>query len=95
MGVSMAVLDCAVDLEAPAVVAEKPPRLNFAGVCLHCGERDCEAPECVSWHEQSAWMVCPDCDGQKWSETYEPCGCVFGVVEAWPTSVAAALRAAV
>jgi hypothetical protein len=67
-----------------AIEAIRPPRLNCAGVCLHCGERDCEAPACIAWHAESCWMVCPDCDGQEWRETYEPCGCMFGVVEAWP-----------
>lgn len=66
------------------VEASKPPRLNLAGVCLYCGERDCESAKCMAWHARSRWMVCPDCDGQEWSELYEPCGCIFGVVELWP-----------
>jgi hypothetical protein len=64
--------------------AIKPPRLNFARICLYCGERDCTAPECIDSYERSRWMICPDCDGQEWNETLEPCGCMFGVVEAWP-----------
>jgi hypothetical protein len=62
----------------------RPPRLNCAGLCLRCGERDCEASECIEWHEAADWMVCPRCDGEEWSWDYEPCGCIFGVVEAWP-----------
>jgi hypothetical protein len=67
-----------------ATEAIKPPRVNCAGLCLHCGERDCESPECVAWHEASCWMICPRCGGEEWSELLEPCGCIFGVVEAWP-----------
>lgn len=70
-------------LRAP-VEAIKPPRLNFARICLRCDDRDCRSSECAEWYERSAWMVCPDCDGIGWSETLEPCGCMFGVVEAWP-----------
>jgi hypothetical protein len=86
----MTILDCTpereVSQERGRWVAEavKPPRLNFAGICLHCGERSCEASECVTWHERSRWMVCPDCDGEGWTEPARPCGCLFGVVEAWP-----------
>lgn len=64
--------------------AIRPSRVNCAGRCLRCGERDCEAPECIEWHEASHWMVCPRCDGEEWSWNYERCGCIFGVVEAWP-----------
>jgi integrase len=34
--------------------------------------------------EGSCWTVCPECDGEEWSWNYVPCGCIFGVVEAWP-----------
>lgn len=66
------------------VEAVKPPRLNFARICLYCGDRDCVALGCIELYERSRWMVCPDCDGQEWSETLERCGCMFGVVEDWP-----------
>lgn len=66
--------------------ATKPPRENRAGVCLHCGERGCDAPACIAWHEASCWMVCPDCDGEEWTDTLRPCGCIFGVVEVAPRS---------
>jgi hypothetical protein len=66
--------------------AVKPPRLNFARICLYCGERDCAASRCIEFYERSRWMVCPDGDGQEWSELLEPCGCMFGVVEAAPDS---------
>jgi hypothetical protein len=69
-----------------AVEAIKPPRLNFARLCLRCDERDCQSPTCVAWHEASCWMVCPDCGGLCWTEDYKPCGCMFGVVEACPAS---------
>lgn len=67
-----------------ALKATKPPRQNCAGVCLRCGERGCAASACIAWHESSCWAVCPDCNGDEWSDTLEPCGCIFGVVEAWP-----------
>ncbi len=71
--------------ESPALVAGdcvKPPRLNFAGICLHCGERGCVALGCVAWHAESCWMVCPECGGEEWTETLQPCWCMFGVIEA-------------
>jgi hypothetical protein len=77
-----------------AIEAIKPPRLNFARICLRCDERDCRSPECIGWHAASSWMVCPDCGGLGWSETLEPCGCMFGVVEAWPAAEGDRLAAA-
>ena len=79
------------DRDQCAAVASRPPRCNFAGVCLRCDERDCDSAECVAWHEASCWMVCPRCGGRCWSETLEPCGCMFGVVEAWPAGRSAAV----
>ena len=76
----MAVLDCAVDLEALAPVAEKPMRLNFARVCLWCGVRDCESPRCVGLHERSRWAICDECDGYEAGD----CTCVHGVIEMAP-----------
>jgi hypothetical protein len=78
-------------IEATRVVADRtaavmPPRLNFACRCLRCDERDCEAPECIAWHEASCWAVCPDCDGLCWTPDLRPCGCLFGVVEMYPPS---------
>jgi len=58
----------------------KPPRLNFARVCLWCGERDCVSLKCVAAHGRSEWMVCDDCGGFYG----DPCYCVFGVIEARP-----------
>jgi hypothetical protein len=66
----------------PRAAVVKPPLLNFAGVCLHCGDRWCEARKCADWHASSCWMVCPDCRGDGWTDTLLPCGCLFGVVEA-------------
>jgi hypothetical protein len=80
------------DVSAPAE-AIKPPRLNFARICLYCDGRDCESPQCIALYEASYWAVCPECRGLCWSETYEPCGCMFGVVEAWPPTKADRLSA--
>ena len=76
----MAVLDCAVDVEGPAPVAQEPTRLNYAGVCLWCGDRDCESPRCVELHERSRWGICDLCNG------YEEagCSCAHGVMELAP-----------
>jgi hypothetical protein len=62
----------------------KPPRWNFAGLCLCCDAPGCEAPQCIAWHAASYWMVCPECDGLCWLEGCVPCGCTLGVVEAVP-----------
>jgi hypothetical protein len=74
---------CAPASNSPVRIAARMGA-NCAGRCLRCGERDCEAPECIEWHEASHWMICPRCDGEEWSWNYERCGCIFGVVEAWP-----------
>jgi hypothetical protein len=71
------------DVNAPAE-ATKPPRLNFARICLYCDERDCEEPRCIALYARSRWMVCPDCGGLGWADTTVPCLCVFGVIEASP-----------
>jgi hypothetical protein len=77
------------------VKAVRPPRLNFAGICLHCGERGCEASRCVAWHGRSRWRVCPDCGGEGWTEPACPCGCLVGVVEDMPALASADSAAAV
>lgn len=61
-------------------VPSKPPRQNFAGVCLWCGAVDCEEDRCVDLWRRSEWMVCPYCEGGL-LETPLPCGCVNGVTE--------------
>lgn len=68
-----------------AVMAKKPGRLNFAGVCLWCGERGCQQARCVELHARSEWMLCDECAG--FSEA--GCMCVHGVVEATPIRVPA------
>jgi hypothetical protein len=80
---------------APTEEAIKPPRLNFARVCLRCEHRDCESPQCIAWHAESSWMVCPDCDGMGWTDEIDPCGCFFGVVEAAVAPAPASRLAAV
>jgi hypothetical protein len=71
----------------PALV--KPLRLNFAQVCIWCGQRWCESPSCIERHDESAWQVCPDCDGA----TDGLCDCYAGVVEAMTPRIAAAFAA--
>jgi hypothetical protein len=65
---------------AASRVATRPPRLSFAGVCVWCGERECESPWCIESHARSRWMVCPECGGEALCGC--ECDCVFGVVEA-------------
>jgi hypothetical protein len=89
----MTILDCAPEREVSqerarlvADAAVKPPRLNFAGRCLYCLERDCESPECEARYARSRWMVCPECDGREGDEAsgLECRWCIFGVVEVAP-----------
>ncbi|MEO3780377.1 hypothetical protein ABGB16_26890 [Micromonospora sp. B11E3] len=68
----------AVDSAALAALADtfRPPRLNFAQVCLYCETRWCEAAACVKAHAASLWAPCDDCDG------FGSCShCLNGVVE--------------
>jgi hypothetical protein len=67
---------------APAVLAVKPPRLSFGGFCQYCDQRDCQSPQCISLHADSAWIVCPDCQGRGWMPDARRCGCLWGVTEA-------------
>jgi hypothetical protein len=62
----------------------KPLRLNFAHVCIQCGDRWCTAPVCIERHDRSRWMVCPDCLGEMYRPDGDPCGCLYGLVETHP-----------
>jgi hypothetical protein len=54
----------------------RPPRLNFAQVCLYCETRWCESAACIRAHAASLWAPCPVCDG------FGCCAnCLNGVVE--------------
>jgi hypothetical protein len=59
----------------------RPLRLNFAQVCIWCGERWCESPRCVAKHERSTWAVCQTCDGGVLDEAGLACSCAYGVEE--------------
>lgn len=69
----------------------RPPRLNCAGWCLWCGERDCQQLVCRRRHRVSVWRVCPDCSGSE-VHGFDRCGCVSGLVEALITSGRTELR---
>jgi hypothetical protein len=73
---------------APAIATSapvrKPDRLNFAGVCLWCGMRDCASARCIKLHARSRWMVCDECQGYAAGD----CLCVHGVIEATPIRAA-------
>ncbi|WP_327009657.1 hypothetical protein OHA72_21970 [Dactylosporangium sp. NBC_01737] len=57
-----------------------PPRVNCAGRCVVCGERDCQTQACVDYHAVCLWAVCDVCDGAGWANGW-PCVCTSGVVE--------------
>lgn len=81
----MSVLDV---IQSPAMTTgrcSKPPRVNCAGWCLWCGERDCQQLVCQQRHGVSVWRVCPDCGGCE-VQGFDRCGCVSGPVEAVITS---------
>jgi len=65
----------------------RPLRLNFAQVCYVCGDRWCESPRCVAYHEASTWAVCIECDGFD-----DACRCYGGLVEVDPEHVATFAR---
>jgi hypothetical protein len=97
---TMTILDCAserdVSQERARSVAEavKPPRLNFAGRCIYCMERNCKSPTCVTLYERSRWAVCPECDGREGDEasSLDCRWCIFGVVEVAPVGVGASVE---
>ena len=96
---TMTIVECApepkMSIRRAQLVAEtvRPPRLNFAGRCIYCLERDCGSPDCEDLHKRSRWAVCPDCDGREGDEvTSTSCtSCVFGVVELVPIGVGGAV----
>jgi hypothetical protein len=40
------------------------PRLNFAQVCMWCGQRWCQSAACITGHESYSWAVCQRCEGR-------------------------------
>lgn len=57
-----------------------PPRLNFAGFCVYCGDRECHAESCLKHHELSEWQVCNLCDGSGFDKsTRLLCNCYGGL----------------
>jgi hypothetical protein len=65
----------------------RPLRLNFAQVCYVCGNRWCDSPRCIAYHEASTWAVCLDCDGFD-----DACRCYGGLVEVYPQDAASFAR---
>ncbi len=43
--------------------ASRPPRLNAAGFCVYCFERDCRSRRCMEHHRRADWQLCTHCDG--------------------------------
>ncbi len=64
------------------VLVVRPPRWNFAGYCMICGQRGCQSPECISGYEATAWALCARCDGIGADPaSSRPCACVGGLME--------------
>src|SRR2546423_181920 len=79
----------AASTTVPAALAAvlKPPRVNFAQVCMWCGRRWCQSPTCVANHAATLWMVCIRCDG---FGAVTGCSlCINGVIEATEAGVRA------
>src|SRR5690606_17372152 len=74
------------------VAVFRPPRLNFAGVCIFCGVLGCTAVECARRHEQTWWAPCVECWAGLAGIDGVLCGsgCVRGVVDYWSKSEAEA-----
>ncbi len=74
------------------VLVVRPPRWNFAGYCIMCGQRGCQGSECICDFEATAWAVCDRCDGRGADPASSVrCGCYGGLVEVDtddPTAVA-------
>ncbi|WP_280386835.1 hypothetical protein [Nocardia wallacei] len=71
-------------LQIPGTEVLRPARLNYAGWCIYCGERNCINPWCVKTHERSVWGPCSVCGGsqQLGMESGELCGiCIGGLTE--------------
>lgn len=61
----------------------RPPRWNFAGYCQMCGDRGCQAADCITAWSTSTWVTCPTCDGHGVDRASSlPCSCYAGLVEA-------------
>ncbi|GAA2530647.1 hypothetical protein [Pilimelia columellifera] len=56
------------------------PRLNFAGVCMACTERDCEKSACLAFWSRLRWIVCPICNGGSLEGSPVDC-CTYGAME--------------
>lgn len=75
-----------------AVAMPCPARLNAAGWCMYCTQRECSSARCIQMHAASRWAVCPECDGSEYSdwETGTRCsGCLgmSGLVELAPRPI--------
>lgn len=58
----------------------RPPRVNFAGHCVYCGELDCLRIRCLGHHLRADWQVCRHCDGSGFDTSKERlCTCYGGL----------------
>jgi hypothetical protein len=76
---------------APATLVVKPPRHNFAGYCIMCGQCGCQSQHCIALYAETAWAVCATCHGEGYLDGHHRCGCLFGVNQVdddWPGAVA-------
>ncbi len=72
-------------LQLHDIEESRPNRLNYAGWCIYCDERNCRNPRCIGVHARSVWAVCDLCDGSEyvdWESTcMERCTCTGGLRE--------------
>ncbi|MFU8876356.1 hypothetical protein [Micromonospora sp. SL4-19] len=60
----------------------RPPRCNFAGYCIMCGNQGCQSSECISDYTQTAWAVCNQCHGYGADPVSSiPCSCWGGLTQ--------------
>ena len=64
----------------------RPARLNYAQVCIWCGQRWCQSLTCVAEHDASWWSVCQRCEGLTGGGCDD---CIHGVVPETSAAVAA------
>lgn len=76
-------------LKSPITTSLRPPRLNVAGACMHCLERQCDSARCIATHARIEWVLCQRCGGTEYVNGHlDPetattrCNCFGGVIDA-------------
>ncbi|MEW2386323.1 hypothetical protein AB0873_30215 [Micromonospora sp. NPDC047707] len=59
-----------------------PPRCNFAGYCVMCGQQGCQSSACIADFARTAWAVCNQCNGAGADPASSiPCSCWGGLTQ--------------